>query len=337
METKLMNSNQFSKRCGVSAQTILNWVALGKIKPAKEIEGKYYFSEDDVIRFKISSVKSSATQSFLGVIVESSETLIKEKESDFENVVRSVCPNVFVIEDLETAIKESCSSIEDSISVPSAVINPIVAEAFSSEVRNSVISYISGIQFDVAEVEYFPLSFFLDVLFERGADFGLIERYNSINVGKINYTIDGFTLRLKSLFDSIKSNYGVYNAIAELGLSFEDCFYGRVSALGSENCDINMSCSSSKAIYNKVMKEFKRKASNQGVRTIFNSGYMKTIESIGKLSEGQEHDIIGSIVRDEFKTLYITSRSILTPVLSSVVDSAVSSGKLQLIVVDELL
>lgn len=330
----LMSSSQFARLCGVSDQTILNRVKDNKLRPAKSVGGRYFFTMENYVQFQIDSARSRVNQSFLGVIVEDSQEAVERSEAKFVSTVLSVTPKSKKIESLSTSLKnmvEAERTMDDSLF---AIFRTKVISEFCLSVRKMVSSLLLELYMNVPETLKFTGTFLLDVIFnDSEIDQSLLSEFEKASCSQIRYTAKGLHNVASIDFDRLKRKFGVYSCVAEAGLSFRDVFIGNVASLNyCKDIQFGSDNSGSKVIYENLISQVASKSSQNALMSIVGNGYFTSVCSVGALTQEQEDFIVKSVIGCEYKTVVVSNSSALSSSILSLLKNSELQGKLDLII-----
>lgn len=335
----LMGATVFADRCGVSVQTVANWVKLGKVVPAQQVGGRNYFSEDNYIQVKIEDVRRLTNKSFLGVIVGSDDSVVSGETAKFIEVLRAKLPDAKMVSSLGESILAMENRKGGSFdSVTYTVFKCNVVEAMCRGIRSAVFDVLKEVFVEhKSAVSKFSMDNFLCFIFNDNVDTEFVKSYAQIGVKKTEHTLVGIRNAATARMQDVIRKYGVLDSVIKLGVSYKSIYYDDVEVLlKDDSVKVNIEEPLAKSIYKTEMAKLTKGTANRGYSDICQNGYFSVVEFTGGVfDDNQLFKVLNSLNNREYACVYINSRSDIPAILDRTLMTGASAGKFNLIIGDE--
>lgn len=334
----LMGSTAFAKLCGVTVQTVMNWVQSGKVIPAHQVGKTCYFSEDNFIQVQVDKLRSSALKSFLGVVVGETETDADTAETSFVKAVRDVLPKAHMIKSVRESLSDMMNKDNGGLSDETLLVfKSRVCEALVKSVRTSVVTHVSELYLAVDKADCLPLKFFLDIAFGDEPDADMLATYKGFGVTQQEFTTVGFKTAVQTSFQSLCRKFGVYASMLQLGVSVKDVYYGNVDILLQKGDFLyDKSCTRSHQIFDAFTNSVSSEAVRSSFDIICSEGYFSIVKGVGSLDDEKKAFVMKAIMNGEYSIVYLSSRNAVDSALMTAIESVSKGGKFELIIADEI-
>ena len=327
----LLNAVAFAKACGVSTQTVLNWVKDGRVKPAKTVENKSWFSEENVAQVKIMKAKACANKSFLGVICNQSEDECKVAESAFIEKMQTSFPDLKEIPSLiEWVTGIDFSSENSAMSVVTMSIIDELHASFVVDLQNVVNSTVFRI---CSPSDKFNASLTLGVCLNMAFGKSLSEEEEALVTSVFGSGVETTKNMLKTscamAYNETAIQWGLFGIITDVGLSIEDAYFGNIKSISSR-VDIALEIKNKKAraLYEHAKTKVKGQLINSSINTICSKGYfsVKSFCSDNETKNENEKFVINAILSNEYKTIYVSDQSNIPIGVASILEAVSERG-----------
>ena len=332
---KLLNQSAFAKACGVSISTIRNRVESGKIIPAQSVGGKDYFTEDQIISMQLAVLRSSVTQSFLGLIFEDDDIAYAEAESVFVSEVKRICPSAHSIKSLAESMQAMGVGAKFELTESTTpVYRGKVIDKFLQSVRGMVNACISSVYLEEPLSRVYSYQFFLDVFCEdddHKADVNLVNSYNSCGITNIKYILSTLKASVIAQFTNLKRKYGLFNCCENCHFTLRDALTcdGRVLLNDKTPIVHDVHATGAKTVFDALEKETKGSLVKSGISTVYQEGFYTVIRVKEGVSDEELASIISIVTSGDYKSISINSREKAPKLLTSVVDSLLKNNVLK--------
>lgn len=337
MENEVKNdymcTSVFAKYCGVSSGTITNWVLSGVIKPVQQVGSKMYFSKAQAVEIKAKKYGSLIKNSFLGVCYESEASVTQAKKVAFLTEVQRCCPNICVVDSIESIISDITGSNNELADSLLPVYTASVVSAFCKEVKEYVLSLIMGIYAKYEGVGDIPFSFFLGYLLE-GTENVWLQKYQEV-VPKDDYdgNLEMMRQRLFVRMNHFVLKYGLSDYFNESAMHMTEIYRG-ILDLGDYVPSHGSFSLGSKRIYESHLKKVNHSLSDSAVQKILSDGFCTVLDGVGCAETPVETFIMSRCSRGDYKTVYLSSENAISAVTLSFLRELDGSGKIKLYIGD---
>lgn len=330
-KSSLLNQSQFAKSCGVSATTIRSYVDNHLIMPAKEVETRVFFTPDQVYDVKVLGVKKLINQSFLCVVCEKDETILRTVKEHMLLSILESSPKAEAVKSLALSAKAMMEkpNVEPSDDVI-RVIKSNVIFSFITEVKNVISSIIGDVYSKEAFARTYTFDFFLRYVCNHNPDSSLVESYGKNNLFYASSSLDYVKQRCEIQFTNIASRFGVYNVCNSTNFGIWEAFNEDGSSLlKADGFMFDSSSPNAKDIWNKTLGSNRDNSVTLGLTNICRNGFYSVIDGVGSLSDEVCSDIISKLASEEYKTVFVSSLEKLPKVVATSIDAFVKAGKIR--------
>jgi DNA-binding transcriptional MerR regulator len=328
--SEFMSATAFAKLCGVTTQTVLNWVSNGTLEPAQRIGNKSFFTREQFVRIQLNDLKRKGVTSYLGVIIADSDEALAVNEANFEKIIKTNLPDAHKIDDIYKFYMDMLDvNPADLTGQALDIYNRKVLDEFCKSVRDGVLSFVKELYIAVPESADFTLTFLLSCIFGEVIDDASLESYSKIKLPDVRYTAEGMKNSVFALYSGLLTKYGILDVCNSL--SVKDAYYGNTSSVDVAKLNVNRSAPLAKALYNKSTTSASNAAKSTVIRKTFNNGYYSIVSGVGSLSDGAVDSVLRSLVNNDYMWLYTNNMEALPPHIQSIINTLVSCGKLKLV------
>lgn len=319
-----MNSTAFARLCGVQPQTVLNWVASGKVVPTQSVGGKYFFSKECFLDFQVSCIVKESRKSFLGLIANDDDST--DSYRLFSQYVSSRCPSARHIVSLRSSLESMAFNHEVSSSdVLLTIFRVKVFESFIKELRNSVWGLVFDAYRGTLECRDFAPSLLLKLICGVEVEGSFVVEYgNAVPSGL--YSLAGLSSGGSAIFERTKSDYG----ITELDGTLGDMFYFYSEGY-SVSCKISKTAKKSSIIYDNIIRDFTLKSAKSGLKSIYENGYFTIVSGEDIHDTSKLDGVLSCILNGEYSFIFVDNSSLLPDWLFLCISSLAKSGKVDLV------
>lgn len=314
---KLMSSTEFAKMCGVTPQTMLNWVKSGRVIPTS-VQGRYnFFSKDKFYDVQIALNKSDNDVSCLAVLFGNADMELSD-EGKFVATVQRLRPSICRIESLKDSIDKAMKGVDSDFDL---VVKRAVIKEMCIKLHTDMLHLTADIIDSELILHEENIYSVMNIAF-GGSDWS----FDCVNAIKSRY--DG-------LFYSYIRKYGMTNVITEFNLSRSELFYntfdldkvvsgGSTILFGNENVE-------ARSIRDKLSGECSLKNSKSCLRELFENGYYSVLKC-GYVLDGEvEKSIEYMIMNGHYSFIYTNNISLIPDSLRCVLDSLSRYNKIEFV------
>lgn len=315
-EENLLNATEFARLCGVSAQTILNWVKSGKLVPVS-VQGRYnFFSRKQF--YDVQVELNQYNRSFAGLaLIFGSEDEMSTVKNVFIDAVTNLFGSAYQVNDLDSALD---SAVSDGEFEGHLDLREIILESAHKYYRKEMLHYAADIIDANSCLRDEGLYNVIDIAFGRSSL--SFEGYMSV--------VSGF----QSLYLNVIRKFGVGSLLNCCGYGAEDLFNGSFDSarITQSHSGVVYDAHSTEAcaIWEKAQKNKFVSNSRTRIRKLFSDGYYSVKECGSGLDSDIADDMEYAVVHNYYDSVFVNDFSKLPSGFSSTLRSLSRCGRINL-------
>ena len=337
----MFNLTEFSNMIGVSAVTLMNWDASGKLVPVSKVGRTRFYSVEQYCDYQISKLLNDNVKSFLGILVNKTDESLDLDEKVFGATINAQMDKAKFVSDIREQMVSFINT--DSIDVSSDTFQDILKDKVLTEYYHTsqveIGKVVAEQVFSHRELRKLPYSCFIKMACAIPFDDQTLATVKEVcEKSGTAYTILSNTM--STVLQEVKRSYGLIGVIAESGLSDYDIFNGKtVNLEKTKEIKVDVSNGASKAT--KILKDLQAKAqtrnTSQAIAEVFRNGYYTTrkFNITNEMSEDAKLEVFKQVNAGYYKFVYVSHWDYLPSTLQVLLNDLQSRGKIELITASE--
>lgn len=312
----LLNATEFAKLCGVSAQTILNWVKCGKLVP-EYVQGRYNFFARSQF-YDVLVDMNRFNRSFGGLaLLFGSEEEISAGENAFIHIVSSSYKNACQVESITDALDDAVmfGGFEEHMDLCGVVL-----ESAHSYYHKELLHLVADIIDRTESLHDVSLFSIVDVA-----------------LGRSDLIFDGYDTvctEFENLYRVVVKRYGIESLLNQCGHSASDLFDGCFDMNHVEQTSSGVVYSSESteacAIWEKFYESREARNFKSRVKRLFSDGYYAVMNCGAGLEESIADSIEYAVVHGYYDFVFVNDIERLPSCLCSTLNSLYRCGHINL-------
>lgn len=334
---ELFNLTEFSNMIGVSAVTLMNWDANGKLAPVNKVGRTRFYSVEQYCEYQINKLLNDNVKSFLGILVNKTDEALDLDEKVFSSTINAQMGKAKYVTDIREQMVSFINS--DSIDISSEAFQDILKDKVLTEYYHTsqieIGKTVAEQVFSHRELRKLPYSCFIKMACGVPFDEQTLATVKDVcEKASTAYTV--LTNTMTTALQEVKRSYGLLSILAESGLSDYDIFNGKTVSLEKvKEIRVDISTGASKAL--KILKDLQSKAqtrnTSQAIADVFRNGYYTTrkFNITNEMSEEEKLEVFKQVNAGYYKFVYVSHWDYLPSTLQVLLNDLQSRGKIELI------